>query len=64
MGLEPGFVGWVPVRMSLDLLDVGDLKKIMAGAEGSYIEKNTTIAQVQTCLDVYFGVCVRQTNCC
>eukprot|EP00548_Thalassiothrix_antarctica_P002935 CAMPEP_0194142474 /NCGR_PEP_ID=MMETSP0152-20130528/11716_1 /TAXON_ID=1049557 /ORGANISM="Thalassiothrix antarctica, Strain L6-D1" /LENGTH=617 /DNA_ID=CAMNT_0038841425 /DNA_START=220 /DNA_END=2073 /DNA_ORIENTATION=+ len=38
-GLEPEFVGRVPVRVSLDSLDVGDLKKILAGAEGSVLKQ-------------------------
>ena len=34
-GLEPEFVGRVPVRVALDALDASDLKQILVGAEGS-----------------------------
>jgi len=36
-GLEPEFVGRVPVRVALDALDADDLKEILTNAEGSVL---------------------------
>lgn len=38
-GLEPEFVGRVPVRVGLDGLDAQDLKQILKGAEGSVLKQ-------------------------
>ena len=38
-GLEPEFVGRVPVRVALDALDADDLKQILVGAEGSVLKQ-------------------------
>jgi len=38
-GLEPEFVGRVPVRVALDGLDANDLKQILTGAEGSVLNQ-------------------------
>ena len=38
-GLEPEFVGRVPVRVSLDGLDSSDLKQILTRAEGSVLKQ-------------------------
>lgn len=38
-GLEPEFVGRVPVRVALNSLDAGDLKQILVQAEGSVLKQ-------------------------
>eukprot|EP00592_Proboscia_alata_P028209 CAMPEP_0194443352 /NCGR_PEP_ID=MMETSP0176-20130528/126654_1 /TAXON_ID=216777 /ORGANISM="Proboscia alata, Strain PI-D3" /LENGTH=694 /DNA_ID=CAMNT_0039269581 /DNA_START=161 /DNA_END=2245 /DNA_ORIENTATION=+ len=38
-GLEPEFVGRVPVRVALNALDASDLKQILIGAEGSVLKQ-------------------------
>lgn len=38
-GLEPEFVGRVPVRVALDALDANDLKQILVGSEGSVLKQ-------------------------